>query len=357
MTPGLFRLFLATVVVFSHFSRFDLGAMAVDLFFVLSGYWICRMWREKYMTAKNPYTTFIASRFGRLMPTFLLANAIAIGTHWLAGEQLEMPIRSLISNAAILGYSSIVAGDYLTPAWSLDIEIQYYLVAPIIMAAIATRPRFAWRWLVALSLTAFVYLVVKSEPRLALVWSYSTYFVIGLAAATLDWRPRKGFATASAVITAAVVIGMVLLPSSRNLILGGKNPDLALFQYNAGVCAVLAVIAAPFALWTVRLRAPAWDKMAGDLSYVVYLVHWEALWFVQRYWSDLPHLERAPYVGAALAAAYAGAFVIWRYYDRPINIMREKLVFRAARRSDCNSVRGPDADAAAIAGSRNARKS
>src|SRR5258708_12386478 len=115
MTPGLFRLFLSTVVVISHFSRFDLGAMAVDLFFVLSGYWICRMWREKYMTAPNPYTTFIASRFGRLVPTFLLANAIAIGTHWLAGEQLEMPIRSSISNAPLLAYASITPQPYLPP--------------------------------------------------------------------------------------------------------------------------------------------------------------------------------------------------------------------------------------------------
>jgi peptidoglycan/LPS O-acetylase OafA/YrhL len=40
---GLFRLFLAFAVVLHHSFPLRLGAWAVDVFFILSGYWISRL--------------------------------------------------------------------------------------------------------------------------------------------------------------------------------------------------------------------------------------------------------------------------------------------------------------------------
>ena len=50
--PGFFRLILATLVFLHHTSSIALGEMAVIVFFVLSGYWIAKMYREKYSKKK-----------------------------------------------------------------------------------------------------------------------------------------------------------------------------------------------------------------------------------------------------------------------------------------------------------------
>ena len=38
--PGVIRLILAALVMFSHMSRFQVGRIGVLLFFFLSGYWV-----------------------------------------------------------------------------------------------------------------------------------------------------------------------------------------------------------------------------------------------------------------------------------------------------------------------------
>jgi peptidoglycan/LPS O-acetylase OafA/YrhL len=48
---GAFRLLLASLVVVAPFSKLSLGSVAVELFFVLSGFWIHKMFRAKYVYA------------------------------------------------------------------------------------------------------------------------------------------------------------------------------------------------------------------------------------------------------------------------------------------------------------------
>lgn len=78
MGPGTFRLLLATIVVITHYSALNLGGTAVDLFFVLSGYWVTRMWNLKYSLLDRPYAVFMRSRVWRLAPIFWLCSGLAI---------------------------------------------------------------------------------------------------------------------------------------------------------------------------------------------------------------------------------------------------------------------------------------
>ena len=45
--PGLLRLTLALFVVVSHLTRYEIGRPAVFVFFMLSGYWVMKMYAEK----------------------------------------------------------------------------------------------------------------------------------------------------------------------------------------------------------------------------------------------------------------------------------------------------------------------
>ena len=79
ISPGSFRFILANVVIISHFSMFGIGTAAVELFFVLSGYWVYRLFDTRYMRAHSPASVFISSRFLRIAPMFLLFNPCLSG--------------------------------------------------------------------------------------------------------------------------------------------------------------------------------------------------------------------------------------------------------------------------------------
>jgi peptidoglycan/LPS O-acetylase OafA/YrhL len=89
---GLFRLLLASAVVFHHSFPLRLGAWAVYVFFFLSGYWISRLWRQRYTNTRNPLLTFLVSRWWRLAPVFFLCTCLSVASNFLLndGEALHL---------------------------------------------------------------------------------------------------------------------------------------------------------------------------------------------------------------------------------------------------------------------------
>jgi peptidoglycan/LPS O-acetylase OafA/YrhL len=124
------------------------GAYAVDIFIIMSGFVITKLLAEK----KESYGRFIKRRFMRLFPVFFVATLIAIFIRLVLSSVLLANLNyssllwasehkyfwthilahlSMLHGAipdAILPYSSIA---FLAPAWSISLEFQYYLVAPV----------------------------------------------------------------------------------------------------------------------------------------------------------------------------------------------------------------------------------
>src|ERR1700736_4048071 len=86
MGPGFFRLFLSFVVVCHHSFPFRLGAWGVYVFFILSGFWISRMWRQRYAQTHHPLLTFMISRWWRLAPVFLICTALSVTSSFFLGD-------------------------------------------------------------------------------------------------------------------------------------------------------------------------------------------------------------------------------------------------------------------------------
>lgn len=325
--PGALRLILASIVVVHHFSRLALGHMAVMLFFILSGYWIARMWAEKYSKGHNPYTTFIASRLMRLLPAFWLINLITLVVLWLFDPSNLLPLDSpaaiahaLVSNVFLLGYESLETHP-LGSAWSLDIEMQFYLAAPLVIMAVFKYPLPGLAAALALSVASHA---VFGE---SVFTSFLFFFAIGIATYRLDWRPSNRLALASAGLGIAVLLIVLATPGLRDTILGGTQRKPA-FEYVPLVNNLLAVILIPATLATVYRRGAGLDAMYGDLSYIVYLLHWPAVVLIGATVGGLPPSERLPYVGLAIALTYLGSWVIWAGFDRPLHAVRAGLVNR-----------------------------
>jgi peptidoglycan/LPS O-acetylase OafA/YrhL len=109
------------------------------------------------------------------------------------------------------------------------------------------------------------------------------------------------------------------------MILGGSNSG-ANFVYNPVFNLVLALAAVPLALSTVHVKSSKLDRAFGDLSYIVYLMHWPAFIFLHNNFGELPPLQRLPYALMALAVVFMGSVAIWMLWDRPINRARHAWV-------------------------------
>jgi len=336
--PGLYRLFLALVVLISHSCRVDLGAWAVYSFFILSGYWLCRMWCERYSLTRAPIQTFFVSRLVRLLPVFWLANILSAFTQRAAdpafGRLVSFPaaysVWAAISNTFILGYADLPhALGALHAAWSLDVELQFYLVVPLL--ALATcRPgghpllgRVLW-WVIVAGFVAFLRIGPTGHRNLG---CYGLYFYIGWWCARNRVLPSRRLAVAGGCLALLCVVAALSVSALRPLVENGKHGEslggpLArpLFQ------AVLALVSAPFTLASLGNPSGRFDRTLGDFTYVLYLMQWPVMALHGILYSELSPLRRIPSLVVAWLAVAALSALIYTAIDRPIERARRRWV-------------------------------
>jgi peptidoglycan/LPS O-acetylase OafA/YrhL len=321
VTPGAFRLLLSLAVFVHHLSRLGIGSAAVYIFFALSGFWICRMWSAKYSALPAPYLTYIVSRSWRLVPTFALIAGLTIVGLLLLGRSFADLIGSadlahfIASHLLIIGYNSL-SGSVVGPAWSLDIEMQFYIVAPLLIAAAIHAPTMVLIGAAAVS-AASAYLFGKTVAL-----SFLLFFVIGILAAQADWRPSRRLAIATAATACGVLVGLLVSPYS-GVILGGANRE-ALYVWNEAANVVLAALMLPYAIATTALRSNRIDAAAGDLSFIVYLAHWLPVQWQAQFTGSIA--DRLPYAMTAIGVTFLASWLIWRFFDQPINQARGRWV-------------------------------
>jgi peptidoglycan/LPS O-acetylase OafA/YrhL len=321
--PGLFRFFLALVVFVHHTTRFAVGSAAVCVFFCLSGYWIDRMYMGRYSAARQPYLTYLVSRVWRLLPAFLL---VTVGTliylrvdgsladYWHASSSMHF----VLSNLFILGYNSLTMQP-LVPAWSLDIELQFYLVAPLLVIILAMRKLPPWSFLLAAAAVSLAWALLGAPVS---VVNYLVFFLAGMVAASSRWSPSRSLALGSLGATALLLLLCIASPWRGALLIGANPGPFAV--HNASLNIALGLLLLPFAIYTTTLKDSPRDTMFGDLSYILYLLHWPVCLWIAAHPGGIGY--RIVTNAAGLVLTLGLSYLMWRFYDRPINRLRSRWV-------------------------------
>ncbi len=334
LTPGSFRLILALLVVLSHSASIQLGKAAVLVFFVLSGYWICTMWNGRYSKTRWPYFTYLASRCWRLLPVFWALTMLTLIAFALTGQVLPpLDGGQIFANATLLGYASLPV-RLIRQAWSLDAEMQFYLIAPAIIV-LGSR----WRgrgWWTVLCVGAVMSILSWGQGDQRFIWQTIGFFLVGAAAAGLGWTPRPRIAW-SALAATVFLIGMCLASPYRNILTGKAQTSLyAAFNMSSQI--VLALMMVPWAIHTAKQKSDRFDAMLGDLSYVIYLGHLQVLVVLGS--NKGTHVERLAITAIAYVVIGVGAWMLWRYFDQPLNRMRSRWVSSRIRAVPELDIRG-----------------
>ena len=303
MPPGAFRLILAFAVVMSHVSRFDIGRLAVILFFFLSGYWTARIWREKFETKRR--WSFYISRYWRIAPLFFI---VTLGAAAVRGLPLH-PV-----NFTLLGVASS-NDDPTGVSWSLDVELQFYLLLPLIFGLITAAPK---RLLFGTLVLAVAGWWLDTRFGITTVAKYLPAFALGAATFATDWKPSARAAHVSLAMFVVFTAVTAATPFLTKLDVDPFDSDIWGFLW------MLPLL--PYVAHSLTIRSSRLDRHLGNLSYPLYLVHFTTVAVVVN-WLGATLEAKA----LAVALSCILALAIYWLLDRPIDRMRVAVTEPGAR--------------------------
>uniref|UniRef100_A0A7V5CTV6 Acyltransferase 3 domain-containing protein n=1 Tax=Acidobacterium capsulatum TaxID=33075 RepID=A0A7V5CTV6_9BACT len=173
----------------------------------------------------------------------------------------------------------------------------------------------------ALLVVSGILTVASNYLSLPLVTAGLFFFSAGLATAALSWKPSTKLAAASLALTFMAMLACVLSPW-KGVLLTGAHPG-PLHIYNGLANEILALIALPLALFTTRQKSDGKDSVFGELSYIVYLLHWI---FIENFRPPKSYALRAVEEGVMVLVVVAISYVILRLFDKPMNERRSSWV-------------------------------
>jgi len=293
------------------------GSRGVELFFVISGFILGLPFAAHCLKGAAPVNLrkYYLRRLTRLEPPYIVALLVLF---ILAAAIEGAPAASFYPHlAASLFYlHSLIYGAFspaMGVAWSLEIEVQFYLLVPLLTLLFTIKGRTLRRSaMVVLMIAALTgqTLFLHHNPRVSLsILAYMQFFLVGFLLADVfltDWGevPRRSLAW-DFVALAGWPLLFVLLHS----------PVLANWLFPAWV--FLLYWAAFRGRLVNRFFSNRWVVAIGGMCYSIYLLHYEVISAVGRLTRRVG--ETAPYwiylsvqlvlVGAAIVVICGAYFV------------------------------------------------
>ena len=332
------------------------GASGVFLFFALSGYLISKPFVRSLVAGEPLPSTvgYAIRRAARIYPLYWVVLTAAIlvnGGFGVPGEGGYFPVHyALLHNLARDRQSAI-----LWVAWSLSIELLFYVLVPLAAALIAylaygkpvrasklaTIVGITWLASIAFGYATFARGVSDVQQYVhflfpAFVGMFCPGILIAVGEQSLGssrwrwWLRELPMRRGALLVAAAALVGAVWIQTGLRFA-GSPEPDSTyrmifdlanpLFALGYGLIVARAVRARP---WGGRLR-PGLVEL-GLISYGVYLIHAiVVLTFLRTDWGrdliPLPHggvVAFFVHTGLVLAITLPLAWISWHGFERPI---------------------------------------
>ncbi len=281
---------------------FEWHALAVDLFFMLSGFVLVHVYAAKFEAGVAPFwKPYYAARFARIVPLYLATLAACLGIFfagslvfgkWPAHVTWDIVLTNLF---LLQGWPGLFHMSLNTPSWSLSVEIFcYVLVMPL---ALFLNRRLRRSWIVV------ILIVLLVAWRAALVSGDSGW--VGLI------RGITGFLAGS-------LLYKFHLPESNRTVIAMTLASAAIFVILqslttwGGLAKILPLFTFPFLIHGMAkparsivhdfFRSPLMLWL-GDISYSTYL------------WHDPVYLATHSVVRPRLMAMPVGVRVMWIVFE------------------------------------------
>lgn len=333
--------------------RLNHGYLAVDFFFILSGFVIGRAYDDRW-GRKMGYREFFLRRLVRLHPMVIFGAVLGLasyciqgcvrwdGTHVAAGAIAVAFLLNLLLLPVLPGAAADVRGNNEMfplngPSWSLFFEYIGNILYALVLHRLPTR---VLRGVVAVSgiaLAAFAVGNCSGSGHLGVGWSLVDYNLPGgllrmlfsySAGLLLARGFRPGRIRGAFWICSAVMFLLLVMPYAG----GGEHPWI-----NGLYDSVCVLVVFPALVWLGASGQASGRTTSGicnflgELSYPVYIVHYPLMYlFYAWVWErEVPWSEARPVAVGVVAVSVLLAWAALRLYDLPVRrLLSEKLLRR-----------------------------
>ena len=330
---GLRAVAVLPVVLFHYgVGIFRGGFIGVDIFFTISGFVIAGSILSDIRSGSFSIANFYFKRIRRILPAFvavMIATTIVATVLLLPSDLIDYG-RSLASTSTFLSnfYFWKASGYFAAPAqtkpllhtWSLSVEEQYYLFAPICFWIIFRYYKARWLLLLApiaiLSFSIGVAAVFVAPTAGFFLFPTRAWELLLGAIIALMGRPLVKLRNLGEVMSG---VGLVLILLGLFTIEDGDPfPGWnALFPCLGTALIIQAGIAGEGG-GTLPLinRFLCWRPLVaiGLISYSLYLVHWPIAAFVKYETLRSPTVTETVIM---LVASFSLAWISWRFVEQP----------------------------------------
>ena len=323
---GLRAVAVVPVILFhAGFGAFSGGYVGVDVFFVISGYLITIILLNEIEGGRFSIARFYERRARRILPalTVVMLACLPFAWLWMIPDQLRdfgaslVAVVFFVSNFLFWSEESsyFAAAAELKPllhTWSLAVEEQYYLFAPLTLALLWRFGRRRLFWLVVASAVLGLLATewgwrYASRANFYLpqfrIWELLAGSICGFLATSHAPRASNGLS--------ALGLGLILFAIFA---FDENTPFPSLYALVPVGGAALVVLFAHKGTWVARLLSARALVGIGLISYSAYLWH-QPLFAFARIRSLV---EPAPALMMGLALLSMGlAYLSWRFVEQP----------------------------------------
>ena len=304
------------VVVYHMFPKaLPGGFIGVDIFFVISGFLMSALYLKG--NEANPVLNFYIRRFKRIFPAYIVVISLTlfISAFLLVPYEFHQLILQSIASVSIVpniyfwsgeSYFDEYAFRPLLHLWSLGVELQFYLIVPVIFWLISKSKILFITLTVFTLLTCLVVVDLSAKSAFFLLPFRMWEFLIGFGAAFLFSNHGNLKQNFKKHIFGSLLVIMLLLA-------GFYSADL---NTHPGLFALLICIATAVVLITgiskfiVDSKIGIMFEKLGQYSYSLYLVHFPVLILM----FHEPFGDNEIYMGSNLKSIFAVLLMIVTTY-------------------------------------------
>ena len=365
---GLRFIAIMSVVVFHMYDQFwaspcaawwggvvevvHVGWFGVNLFFVISGFILSMPFAEQHLLDKGRVSLkkYLLRRVTRLEPPYIINLVLLLSLLVLVGgrsfaELLPHFLASLTySHNQVYGQGSAI--NYV--AWSLEVEVQFYILAPLLGCVYLIGGKWRRRAAIALGMGILLALygwALKEAPPVSegmgitlakrmenSLASKLPYFLVGFLLTDIylvEWRsaPRKTFKWDLIGLAAWASIPVFLLWDRIWDPAGAALPEVQKSGWKVlntvGFASLLLAYMGAFRGRILnRFFAYPWITAIGGMCYTIYLYHQQLLEYVSPLFRPDPTVPLSPLASIGLIAllsliVVAGASVLFVLFEKP----------------------------------------
>jgi len=263
------------------------GWFGVQLFFIISGFILAMPFAEQHLSngPRVRLGRYFVRRLTRLEPPYLISLTVLVCLQlYFDGKDLRTLIPHFLAHATYLHgafYGSIDSPGYVAinhVLWSLEIEIQFYVLAPFLCLVFALRGgRWPRRAVIVLGIVlgTLVTHYYGSPALMTTLAGHIRWFLIGFLLADVyltEWRsaPEKsgGWDIAGALAWASWPFLLASPRASEWLV-----PPVLLVAYLAAFRGRILN----------RFFANPWIAVVGGMCYTIYLYHIALIWWLRQF--------------------------------------------------------------------------